>query len=57
MNKLDLKKELRELYRASAKKPKIVDVQTGKFISIIGHGKPGGSAYTTALNALYSVAS
>jgi hypothetical protein len=56
MNKLDLKKELKEFYRASAKKPNIIDVPEGKFVTITGRGAPGGSAYHAALNALYSVA-
>jgi hypothetical protein len=56
MNKLNLKKELKENYRANAKKPNIVDVPEGKFVTIIGRGAPGGSAYHAALTALYSVA-
>jgi hypothetical protein len=56
MSKLDLKKKLREFYRASTKKPTIVDVPEGSFITIIGRGEPGGKNYTSALNALYSVA-
>jgi hypothetical protein len=56
MNKLDLKKELKEFYRASAKKPNIIDVPEGKFVTITGRGAPGGSTYHAALNALYSVA-
>jgi hypothetical protein len=54
MSKLDLKKELKEFYRASAKKPNIIDVPEGKFITIIGRGAPGGPAYQAALNALYT---
>ena len=56
MSKLDLKKELKEFYRASAKKPNMIDVPEGKFITITGRGAPGGPAYQGALNALYSVA-
>jgi hypothetical protein len=56
MSKLDLKKELKEFYRASAKKPSIVDVPEGKFVTITGRGPPGGPAYHAALNALYSTA-
>jgi hypothetical protein len=56
MSKLDLKKELKEFYRASAKKPKIINVPEGKFIAIIGRGAPSGPDYQTALNALYSTA-
>ncbi len=56
MSKLDLKKELKEFYRASAKKPSIIDVPEGKFITITGRGAPGGPAYKAALDALYSMA-
>ena len=55
MSKLDLKKELKEFYRASAKQPNIVDVPEGKFVTIVGRGAPGGPAYHAALNALYSI--
>jgi hypothetical protein len=54
--KLDLRKELKDFYRASAKKPNIVDVPEGKFITIIGRGAPGGADYHAALNAMYSAA-
>ncbi len=56
MSKLDLKKELKEFYKANAKKPNIIDVPEGKFVTITGRGAPGGSAYQAALNALYSAA-
>jgi len=56
MSKLDLRKELKEFYKANVEKPTIVNVPKGKFLSIIGRGEPGGPAYTAALNALYSVA-
>ncbi len=56
MSKLDLKRELKEFYRASAKKPNIIDVPEGQFITIIGRGAPGGPVYQAALNALYSIA-
>ena len=56
MSKLDLKKELKEFYKASAKEPSIIDVPEGKFITLIGRGAPGGSAYKAGLEALYSMA-
>ena len=56
MNKLDLRKELKEFYKASAKKPNMIDVPEGKFLTITGRGAPAGSDYQAALNALYSVA-
>lgn len=55
MSKLDLKKELKEFYRASAKKPSIIDVPKGKFMTITGRGAPGGSIYKDGLGALYSI--
>lgn len=55
MSKLDLKKELKPYY-TSRRKPSIIDVPEGKFLTITGRGEPGGAAYQAALNALYSVA-
>jgi len=54
MSKLDLRKELKQYYRAK-KKPEIIDIPPGKFLTITGRGEPGGSAYQAALNALYSL--
>ncbi len=51
MVKLDLRKELKRYYTAK-KKPEIVDVPPGKFLSMEGRGEPGGEAYAAALNAL-----
>ena len=53
--KIDLRKKLKPFY-SSSKKPNIVDVPPAKFLTITGHGEPGGEAYQAALNALYSVA-
>ncbi|MCW3991763.1 MAG: GyrI-like domain-containing protein [Candidatus Bathyarchaeota archaeon] len=55
MDKLDLRKELKQFYTAR-KKPSIIDVPEARFIAIAGRGEPGGEAYQAALNALYSVA-
>ena len=55
MDKLDLRKELKQLYTAR-KKPGIIYVPEAKFITITGRGAPEGEAYQAALNALYSVA-
>ena len=53
MSKLDLKKKLKEFYRASSKKPKVVDISEGKFLAIIGRGEPGGpSLYNCLKRAL-----
>jgi hypothetical protein len=44
MNKLDLSKEMKEVYTAK-KIPKLVDVPEGKFLTIIGEGDPNGKEY------------
>jgi len=54
MVKLDLRKELKRYYTAK-KRPEIVDVPPGKFLSMEGRGEPGGEAYAAALNALYGL--
>lgn len=54
--KLDLKRELPELY-AARRKPRIVEVPELKYLMIDGHGDPNTSAdYGRAIEALYSVA-
>jgi hypothetical protein len=54
--KIDLKRELHELYTAR-RKPGMVDVPELKFLMIDGHGDPNTSAdYGHAIEALYSVA-
>ena len=54
--KIDLKRELHELYTAR-RKPGVVDVPELKFLIIDGHGDPNTSAdYGHAIEALYSVA-
>ena len=56
LTKLDLKRELPELY-AARRKPGIVEVPELKFLMIDGHGDPNTSAdYGQAIEALYSVA-
>jgi hypothetical protein len=54
MSKLDLRKELKRYYTAK-KRPEIVDVPPGNFLSMDGRGEPGGEAYSAALNALYGL--
>jgi len=57
MTKTDLKKEFKHLYRPSAKKMAIVDVQPMQFLMIDGHGDPNTDpSYVEALEALYAVA-
>ncbi len=54
MSKLDLRKELKRFYSAK-KKPEIIDVPSGNFLTIVGKGEPGGEAYSAALQALYGL--
>lgn len=57
MTQLDLKKDLKDLYRATAKSVVIVDVPEFKFLMIDGEGDPNTSpAYAEAVQALFSVA-
>jgi hypothetical protein len=53
MSKLDLKKELKQFYNANANKPNIVDVPSGKFVTIVGRGAPSEEAYQLAVGAIY----
>ena len=54
MDKLDLRKELKRYYTAK-RKPEIVDVPPGKFLTYTGRGAPEGEAYQAALAALYGL--
>jgi hypothetical protein len=57
MAKLDLKKDYRQLYNPSSKKPSIVDVPEMQFLMIDGTGDPNTSvAYAEAIEALYAMA-
>ncbi|MAT99422.1 MAG: hypothetical protein CL608_19960 [Anaerolineaceae bacterium] len=57
MKKVDFKKELKHLYRPSAKKVTFVAVPAMNFLTIQGKGNPNTSqAYKDAVSALYSVA-
>ena len=56
MSKLDLKKELKHLYQASAKEVVKVDVPALRFLMIDGEGDPNTSQqYVEAVEALFSV--
>ena len=56
MQKRDLKKELKHLYRASAKHVTEVDVPPIKYLMIDGQGDPNTSAaYAQAVKALFTV--
>lgn len=56
MEKLDLKKELKQLYRASAKDVAQVDVPTMNFLMVDGEGDPNAApVYAQAVEALFAV--
>jgi hypothetical protein len=55
--KVDFKKELKHLYRPSAKNFEVVDVPPMNFLMIDGHGDPNvAQSYVDAVEALYAVA-
>ena len=54
MTKLDLRKELRRYYTAK-KRPEMIDVSEGRFLTILGKGDPNGEEYQQAMMALYGV--
>ena len=57
MPKIDYKKELKNLYTASAKQPAFVDVPTLSYLRIDGIGDPNtSSAYRDAVASLFSLA-
>ncbi len=57
MQKIDFKKEQKELYKASAKEPVLVDVPEMLFLMIDGQGDPNTSQeFKDAVEALYPVA-
>jgi hypothetical protein len=53
--KIDLFKEHREEY-ATPKRPKLVNVGKGKYLTIRGKGEPGGEVFQTKIGALFSAA-
>jgi len=56
MEKIDFKKELRQLYRPSLKRIEIIDVPEMNFLMIDGKGDPNtAKEYSNAVEALYSV--
>jgi len=58
MDKIDLRKELKHLYQASAKAVVQVDVTTLKYLMVDGEGDPNpntSQAYAQAVDALFSV--
>ena len=55
MDKIDLKKELKNLYNPSAKEVTIVDVPAMNFLLVEGEGAPASPKYIEAIEALFSV--
>lgn len=56
MNKIDLKKELKQLYHASYKEVAQVDVPAMKYLMVDGRGDPNTSLeYAQAVEALFAV--
>jgi hypothetical protein len=56
MDKVDLKKELKELYSPSPKKISIVDVPDMNFLMIDGKGAPTSPQYLSSIQTLYPIA-
>ena len=55
MDKIDFKKTLKELYRATSKVAR-VKPDEGTFLAVDGQGAPGGEAFEKAIQDLYPVA-
>jgi hypothetical protein len=56
MDKVDLKKELKELYSPSPKKISTVDVPDMNFLMIDGEGAPTSPQYIASIQTLYPIA-
>ncbi|MFH0963050.1 MAG: GyrI-like domain-containing protein [Planctomycetota bacterium] len=55
MKSVDIKKDFRDLYRAGSRVEE-VNVEPGTYLSVDGQGAPGAEAFSTAIQAVYSVA-
>lgn len=56
MDKLDLKKDYKFLYKASAKKPTLIELPTWHYIALKGQGAPNTPLFSQSIEALFSVA-
>jgi hypothetical protein len=56
LDKVDLKKELKNLYNPSAKEVSVIDVPAMNFLVVDGEGAPISPQYSAAIEALFSVA-
>lgn len=55
MDKIDLKKELKNLYNPSAKEVTVIDVPAMNFLLVDGEGPPASPKYIEAIEALFGV--
>lgn len=55
MEKIDYKKELKQLYKPSAKEVEMVNVPIMNYLMIDGEGGPGAHSFQEAIEALYSL--
>jgi hypothetical protein len=55
MDKIDLKKELKNLYNPSSKEVTVVDVPSMNFLLVNGEGAPTSPQYSEAIETLFSV--
>lgn len=56
MEKIDLKKTFKELYKVSTSEIEFLSIPPIKFLMINGRGAPGGPEYGNVVQALYSLA-
>jgi hypothetical protein len=56
MDKIDFKKELKQLYSAPTKEATIVEVPDMNFLMVNGQGSPQSKQYQEAIEAIYPVA-
>lgn len=54
MTKLDMRKKLKRFY-AAKRKPELIDIPEGKFLTVLGRGDPNGVEYQEAMQALYGM--
>ena len=56
MDKIDFKKEYKDLFKPSAKKASIVEVPKLNYLMIDGKGSPIGEEYQQAMETIYPMA-
>jgi hypothetical protein len=55
LDRIDFKKELKNLYTSSAKEVSVVDVPAMNFLMVDGEGAPASPQYSQAIEALFNV--